>query len=117
MTDLEKQIKVLEVKVEQSRNRIAQAEKQYKNALVNLEKQKKAVETARLDIDRVKINIAQRLVQLQSYKETLKRKQDLEISANPASLGGTDAQTYRFNVKLESPVNTSEVLANIAGEK
>ena len=91
MTELEKEIKVLEENVENSRNHIAQAIKQYKNALANLEKQKQAVETARLDIDRVKINVAQRLVQLQSYKETLKRKQDLEISANPASLGVQNA--------------------------
>ncbi len=91
MTELEKQIKVLEVKVENSRNRIAQAKKQYQNALAKLEKQKQAVETARLDIDRVKINVAQRLAQLQSYKETLKRKQDLAISENPTSLGVQDA--------------------------
>ena len=91
MTELEKQIKVLEVKVEKSRAYIAQAEKQYKNALAKLEKQKQAVETARIDIDRVKINVAQRLAQLQSYKETLKRKQDLEISENPTSLGVQDA--------------------------
>lgn len=91
MTELEKEIKVLEEEVENSRNHIAQAIKQYKNALANLEKQKQAVETARLDIDRVKIRVAQRLVQLQIYKEALQRKQDLEISANPASLGATNA--------------------------
>lgn len=79
MTALEQQIKTLEEKVEHSRNRILQAEKQYRNALAGLEKQKQAVETARLDIDRVKIRVAQRLAQLQEYKTALKRKQDLGV--------------------------------------
>lgn len=92
MTELlEQNIRELYIKLENSRAYIAQAEKQYKNALAKLEKQKQAVETARLDIDRVKIRIAQRLVQLQKYKEALKRKQDLAISENPTSLRVQDA--------------------------
>lgn len=88
---LEQNIRELGIKLENSRAYIAQAEKQYKNALAKLEKQKQAVETARLDIDRVKIRVAHRFVQLQKYKEALKRKHDLEISENPTSLGVKDA--------------------------
>lgn len=93
MTKIEQEIKVLEQKLAQSRERIAQAEKQYKNALAGLEKQKKAVETARLDIDRVKVRIANRLTTLQGLKESVSKK---------AAEQAQQAQTYSFTVNLDS---------------
>lgn len=86
-------IKNLEYKIEQSRKRIAQANKQYKNALVNLEKQKRAVEKARLDIDRVKIHISNRLTTLQAMRECAARKQASQEQ---------QTQTYCFNVAVNS---------------
>ena len=94
---IEQDIKILEEKVAQSRKRIEQAEKQYKNALKNLEKQKQAVQTARLDIDRVKIRIANRVALLQSMKESADKK-------------SAQAHTYSFNVKLESMTLTPEIV-------
>ena len=65
MTEIEKQIKVLEERVAQSRSRIGQAEKQYKNSLAKLEHQKQVIEITRKEIDNVKIRVANRLCQLQ----------------------------------------------------
>ena len=71
---LQEHIKNLEKLIEQSRNKITQAEKQYANSLIKLERQKKAIEQARADIDRVKIHIANRIATLQELKEAeLKR--------------------------------------------
>ena len=110
---LQEHIKNLEQKVEQSRNRITQAEKQYQYSLAKLEHQKQAVEETRKNIDQVKIRVAQRLMQLQIYREALKRKKNVEISDNLASLG-SESQTYCFTVKLENPIKSSELFANIA---
>ena len=98
MTELERQIKVLEERVAQSRARIAQAEKQYKNSLAKLEHQKQAIEITRKGIDNVKIRVAQRLCQLQKYKESLAKK--AEEQAKQAQLSQPEISLNAEPVKL-----------------
>ena len=70
----EQDIKILEGKISNARNRIAQAEKQYIRSLAKLERQKKAVEETRQNIERVKINITNQLCMLQQLREFVKNK-------------------------------------------
>ena len=78
---VEQEIKILEEKVSQAKERVAQVEKQYAFSLAKLERQKKAVEIAKNDIDRVKINIAQQLCMLQKLRECIKK---MEVAENEA---------------------------------
>lgn len=61
-------IKNLEKKVLQSRCLISQARKQYNNSVLKLEKQKQNVEKNKGDIDKLKIKIANRTLELQALK-------------------------------------------------
>ena len=70
----EQDIKILEGKISNARNRIAQAEKQYVRSLAKLERQKKAVEETRQNIERVKINITNQLCMLQKLRDFVKNK-------------------------------------------
>lgn len=71
---VEQEIKILEGKISNARNRIAQAEKQYVYSLAKLERQKKSVEETRQNIERVKINITNQLCMLQNLRDSVKNK-------------------------------------------